>query len=99
MEINNNNYEYLRNQVGPALQSKLEEFQILGYRDISEPQLWEYLLKKKWKKVTEEMKLHQAIQDIFSVKVSDYMNFATVELYKAAEFSLDNEEDWKELFK
>jgi hypothetical protein len=85
VEINNNNYEYLRNQVGPALQSKLEEFQILGYRDISEPQLWEYLLKKKWKKVTEEMKLHQAIQDIFSVKVSDYMNFATVELYKAAE--------------
>jgi hypothetical protein len=98
MEINNN-FEYLRNQVGPALQSKLEEFQILGYRDISEPQLWEYLLKKKWKKVKEEMKLHQAIQDIFSVKVSDYMNYATVESYKAAEFSLDNEEEWKELLK
>jgi hypothetical protein len=93
------NYEYLRDQVGPALQSKLEEFQILGYSDISEPGLWEYLLKKKWKKVKEEMRLHQVIQDILSIKVSDYLNYATVESLKAAEFSLDNEEDWRELLK
>lgn len=98
MEIDHN-YENLRNQVGPALQSKLEEFQILGYRDISEPQLWEYLLKKKWKKVKEEMKLHQVIQDIFSIKVSDYLNYVTIESYKSTEFSLENEEEWRELLK
>lgn len=98
MEINQN-FENVHNQVGPALKSKLEEFQILGYSDISEPQLWEYLLKKKWKKVKEEIKLHQVIQDIFSVKVSDYLNYATIESYKTAEFSFDSEEDWKELLK
>jgi hypothetical protein len=94
-----NNLEYLRFQVAPALQSKLEEFRILGYMEISEPQLWEFLLKKKWKKIKEEFKLHEVVQDIFSVKVSDFMNYAKVESFKAAEFSLNNEEDWKELLK
>jgi hypothetical protein len=94
-----NRYEYLRSQVKPALQSKLEEFRLLGYQEISEPQLWEFLLKKKWKKATEEIKLHEVIQDIFSVKVSDYMHYATVEAYKAPEFSMDSEEDMRELLK
>jgi hypothetical protein len=94
-----NNYELFRSQVGPALQSKLEEFRLLDYKAISEPELWDFLLKKKWKKVTEEIKLHQVIQDILSVKVSDYISFATIEAYKATEFSLNNEEDWKKLLK
>lgn len=98
MEIENN-YEFFRSQVGPALQSKLEEFRLLGYKAISEPELWEFLLKKKWKKATEEIKLHQVIQDILSVKVSDYISFATIEAYKATEFSLNSGEDWKELLK
>lgn len=95
-----NNFDFYRNQVGPAIKSKLEEFRLLGYDSITEKGLWEFLLKKKWKKaVKEEMKLHQVIQDIFSVKVSDYISYATVEAYKADEFSLENEEDLKELLK
>jgi hypothetical protein len=92
-------FEYLRGKVGPALQSKLEEFQLMGYKKISEPQLWDFLTKKKWKKAKDEIKLHEVIQDIMSVKVSEYMNFATVEAYKAPEFSLDNAEDLRELLK
>jgi hypothetical protein len=94
-----NKYEYLRKQVGPALQSKLEEFQLLGYDKITEPQLWDFLIKKKWKKAKEEINLHEVIQDIMSVKVSEYMSFATVEAFKVPEFSLDNEDDLKELLK
>lgn len=94
-----NNVEFFRIQVGPALQSKLEEFRLLGYDSISEDGLWEFLLKKKWKRVKEEIKLHEVIRDIFSVKVSDYISYATVEAYKADEFSLENKEDWKELLK
>jgi hypothetical protein len=99
MVVIEKNDEHFHSQVGPVLQSKLEEFRILGYMEISEPELWEYLLKKKWKKVKEEIKLHQVIQDILSVKVSDYLSYATVEAYKATEFSLNTEGDWKELLK
>lgn len=94
-----NNFDYFRSQVGPALESKLEEFKLLGYDSISESALWEFLINKKWKKVNEELKLFEVVQDIFAIKVSDYISYATIEAYKADEFSLKNEEDWKELLK
>ncbi|WP_307852161.1 post-transcriptional regulator [Neobacillus rhizophilus] len=88
-----------RTQVKPAMVSKLEEFRLLGYDSVSESELWEYLTKKKWRKVTDEKKLYEIIQDILSIKVSDYISFATIETYKTAEFSLEDEEEWKELLK
>ncbi len=94
-----NHFDSFRSQVRPALESKLAEFRVLGYDSISESALWDFLVKKKWKKVTEELKLHEVVQDIFSIKVSDYISYATVEAYKADEFSFDNSEDWKELLK
>lgn len=92
-------YNHFRLKVRPALRSKMDEFLLLGYDSIAEDELWEFLLKKKWKKVKEEIKLHEIIQDIFSVKVSDYMSFRTIETFKSTEFSFQSEEDWKELLK
>jgi Post-transcriptional regulator len=88
-----------RTQVQPAIASKLEEFRLLGYDSVTEQDFWDFLLKKKWRKVKEEMKLFEIIQDILSVKVSDYLSFATIEAYKTAEFSFDDENEWKELLK
>ncbi|MBM7651795.1 post-transcriptional regulator [Neobacillus cucumis] len=93
--INENN----RTQVQPVLKSKLEEFRLLGVDSVTEQGLWEYLIKKKWKKVKHEMRLYEMIQEILSVKVSDYLNYVTIESYKTTEFSLDNEEELKELLK
>lgn len=95
----NNPYNFFRDQVVLALQSKLEEFRLLDYDSISEDELWEYMVKKKWKKEREEVKLHEVIQDILTVKVSDYISYATVEAYKSNEFSMNDEKDWKELLK
>ncbi|WP_141433656.1 post-transcriptional regulator [Bacillus sp. 03113] len=92
-------YDHFRKVVEPALQSKLEEFQLLGYNTITEDELWNYLTKKKWRKAKEEIKLFEIVQDIMMVKVSDYLNFATIESYKSDEFSLDNEKDRLELLK
>ncbi|MED4225756.1 post-transcriptional regulator [Neobacillus cucumis] len=93
--VNENN----RTQVQPVLKSKLEEFRLLGVDSVTEQGLWEYLIKKKWKKVKHEMRLYEMIQEILSVKVSDYLNYVTIESYKTTEFSLDNEEELKELLK
>ena len=92
-------YHHFRSQVKPALWSKLDEFRLLGYDAISEEELWEFLIRKKWKKVKEEGKLHEIIQDIFSIKVSDYLSYRTIETFRTTEFSMDSEEDWKELLK
>lgn len=96
---NSHGYNQFRNQVRPALISKLSEFKLLGYDSVSEEGLWEYLLKKKWKKAKEDIRLYEVIEDIMAVKVSDYMSFTTIEAYKTTESKLPGEEDWKELLK
>ncbi|MFF2447684.1 post-transcriptional regulator [Neobacillus sp. NPDC058068] len=96
---NNHAYDYFRTQVQPALASKLSEFRLLGYDSVTEQELWEFLIKKKWKKVKDELMLHEIIQAILSVKVSDYLSFAAIETYKTSEFSFDDENELKELLK
>ncbi len=92
-------FERFRNQVIPALKSKVEELSLLGYGTVREEQLWEFLTHKKWKKVKEDKKLYEIIDDILSVKPGEYMNYASVEALKLSEFSFDNEEELRELLK
>jgi len=72
-----------RDQVRPAIVSKLEEFALLGYEEVSAEKLWEFLKNKKWKKTT-ELSVHEVVQDVLALKVGDFMNYATVESYKTA---------------
>ena len=98
MEVSHK-YEHYRTHVQPALASKLAEFHLLGYDSVTEKELWEFLIKKKWKKEKEEKRLYELIQEILSVKVSDFISFATIEAYKTADFSFDDEDELKELLK
>ncbi|WP_044896207.1 post-transcriptional regulator [Bacillus alveayuensis] len=73
--------DQFRDHVKPFLISKMEEFCLLGYDKITDEELWTFLKEKKWKKI-EELKVHQIAADILSVKVTDFMNFTTIEAYK-----------------
>jgi hypothetical protein len=92
-------YDRFRQEVGLVLKSKLEEFEVMGYGIVSEQELWNFLTQKKWRKPQEGIHLYQIVQDIFAVKVGEYMNYATVEAFKVTDFSFDNEDDLKELLK
>lgn len=96
---NSHLFSHFRTHVQPALISKLEEFKMLGYDSVLEDKLWEFLIKKKWKKVKEDMKLYEIIQDILAVRVSDYISFVTIEAYRTTEFSFEDENELKELLK
>lgn len=92
-------YDHFRNQVQPALISKIEEFALLGYGTVEEEALWKYLTMKKWRKPQEEIKLFEVVQDILSVDIGQYMSFVTVEAFKGSDFYFVNGEDLKELLK
>ncbi|MEQ2526363.1 post-transcriptional regulator [Robertmurraya yapensis] len=92
-------YERFRNEVKPALKSKVEELSLLGYGTIQEQQLWDFLINKKWKRVKEDIKLFEIVEEVMSLKAGEFMNYASVEALKLSEFSFDNEEDLKELLK
>lgn len=93
-------YDQFRSQIKPVLNSKTEEFHLLGYETIREDDLWEFLIKKKWKKPSETIRIAELVQDILNVKIADYMNYATIEAYKTADFfSALSEEEKRELLK
>jgi Post-transcriptional regulator len=92
-------YDSFRYQVQPAIASKLEEFSLLGYGHVKEQQLWDFLTTKKWRKTAQDKRIAEIVDDILSVKVGDYFNFATVEAFKGAEFSFDDEDELRELLK
>ncbi|WP_071395881.1 post-transcriptional regulator [Bacillus tuaregi] len=98
MEISQE-YDHFRSKVWPALKSKQEEFQLLGYESVSEEDIWQFLVRKKWRKENNEMKLYEMVQSILSLKVGEFMNYSTVEALKDAEFTLDNDEELLELLK
>lgn len=92
-------YDRFRENVGPALKSKLEEFSVLGYSTITEQDLWNFLTIKKWRKPNTEIHLYEIVQAILGVKIGEYMNFASVEAIKQTGFSFGSEEDRNELLK
>ncbi len=93
-------FDVYRTQVEPALISKLEEFELFGYDKVTEAELWEFLTKKRWKRVNEERKLHEIVNDILSLNVSDYISYATIEAFKSSDnlFSEEGKESYKALF-
>ena len=89
----------VRREVQLVLQSKLEEFSLLGYEQVSENELWNFLLQKKWRKINEPKLIHEIVADIMSIKVGEFFNYATIEAFKDAEFAFDNEAELRELLK
>lgn len=93
-------YDQYRSQVKPVLNSKIEEFHLLGYDTIKEDELWVFLTKKKWKKPSEDIRISELVQEILNVKVADFMNYTTIEAFKTADlFSVLTEEEKKKLLK
>lgn len=92
-------FEQYRDDLKPALKSKQEEFLLLGYDNVSEDDIWEFLKKKKWQKAGEPLKLYVMVQDILSLKIGEYMHFVSMEALKEADLSYLNEEDMMELLK
>ena len=95
-------YERFRSEMLLALESKQEEFQLLGYPEVKVDDIWMYLTKKKWKKTNPDVRAHEVFQGIMSVKVADYMNYATIEALREGE-SMRKEmasglEEFKDLF-
>lgn len=75
-------YDRFREKVAPALLSKVEEFHVLGYDQVTMDELWAYLVKKPWRRPKEEIRIYEIVANIMSVKIGEYMNYATVEAFK-----------------
>ncbi len=73
--------ELYRKQVQPALQLKCKDFELMGY-NVNEEGIWSYFVDYKWRKQTNVLRLYQVVNEILMLKISDYMNFASLDVIK-----------------
>nr|WP_270878478.1 post-transcriptional regulator [Paenibacillus aestuarii] len=64
--------------------SKAEEFVMLGYRQVTGKDIWECVSDKYQKKGVPP--LYQVVNDILSLKSTQFMNWMTLSVYKGAQF-------------
>ena len=94
----NHPYQRYYFKVKPALKIKLEEFLMLGLKEIVVEDIWNYLTTKKWKNPRENIHLYEIVADILALSSSQFMTYQVVEAYKAPSlFEPLSKEELKEL--
>ncbi|WP_096440380.1 post-transcriptional regulator [Alteribacter populi] len=95
------NFDRWKDDLIPALESKAEEWQLLGYDRVSVEDVWQ-CVTVKWQKelkkgeLTEPLRVHRLIGDVFSLKATEYMNWLTIEAYKGPDyFQEENQEPFR----
>lgn len=63
--------------------SKAEEFHLVGYDQVTGKDIWECVSDKYHKTGTPP--LHQLVNDILSLKVTQFMNFITMSMYRKSD--------------
>ena len=72
----NNEFKSLRelyDRIKPALRCKCNEFKKMGYKNIKESDIWNYITDKKWKESI-GLSISEMVNDIFDVKYEDVTN-------------------------
>lgn len=64
--------------------SKVEEFKLIGYEHVTVDEIWE-CISDKYKKPGIPP-LHQVVNDILSLKATQFMNWLTINAYKQPYF-------------
>lgn len=72
--------EELSQTIEVLCHSKAEEFQMLGYEHVSGKEVWSCISDRYVK--TGFPALHQIVNDILSLKVTQFMNWMTMSAYK-----------------
>ncbi len=63
--------------------SKAEEFQMLGYEQVTGKDIWNCVSIKYTEGIPQ---LHRVVNDILSLKATQFMNWMTLSAYKGARF-------------
>ncbi|WP_407269565.1 post-transcriptional regulator [Radiobacillus sp. PE A8.2] len=68
-------------RVAPVLESKVDEFKMLGYSRAHPEDVWKCLTQKVWKGDPNK-RLHEITQDILHLSTNLYMSYLTVQAYQ-----------------
>ena len=75
MDIEFDNLEELKKRITPALKTKLKELKNNDYNLITIEDIWNYLIKYKWK-TSKNLTLYDIINDILKINNDDIEEYA-----------------------
>lgn len=64
-----------------VLDSKMEEFVLMGYSQATNENIWKCLEEKVWKK-NQKKRLYEVVQDVFHLQSNTYMSYLTINAYQ-----------------
>ncbi|MFC5529250.1 post-transcriptional regulator [Cohnella yongneupensis] len=70
----------LNEMIEGLCESKAEEFRMIGYDQVTGPDIWECVSDKYHKKGTPS--IHEVVNDVLSLKVTQFMNYITLNMYR-----------------
>lgn len=79
------NERELNDAIENLCRSKAEEFRMIGYEHVTGAEVWECVSQKYDKNGIPPM--HQLVNDILSLKVTQFMNYMTISAYRGSPFS------------
>lgn len=79
-DANRLNESDMKEMIERLCASKAEEFHLIGYEQVTGADVWECVSDKYHKKGTPA--LHEIVNDILSLKVTQFMNFITLSMYR-----------------
>ncbi|MFN7249214.1 MAG: post-transcriptional regulator [Anaerobacillus sp.] len=85
-------FEVWKEDVMPALTSKVEEFHMVGYDRATEEELWECVIAKLQKQKN-YVQINHLVNSILTLKATDYMTWLTVGAYKAPNWFASEDEN------
>lgn len=79
-------FEMLYREVLDVLQMKCQDLHNQGVKNVSEEQLWQYFLEKKWHDLNnEELHMYEIVSDIFALSTAQYIAFTQSKKMEARE--------------
>lgn len=84
MAVDEFDEEQLNEAIEGLCQSKAEEFRLIGYEHVSGLDIWECVSQKYEKEGRPA--LHQMVNDILSLKATQFMNYMTISAYRGSRF-------------
>ncbi|SFP93675.1 post-transcriptional regulator [Salibacterium halotolerans] len=79
--MNTGPFEVWKEDVEPALISKMEEFHQFGYTSVKKEDIWALAMKKLQKQEV-SLRIHALVQAVMHLSIRDYMNDVTIASYK-----------------
>ena len=86
-------WSYWKLKLEPAIESKLEEMQLLGYDQVTSEEIWELFIRKieKDPERPTPVRAHWMVSKLMQLSPNDYMTSLTVAAYKAPDWFEDDE--------